>query len=84
MLIKSIFAIAFIVIIYSLGSALFHLVTRKEQEVSHKTVKALTVRISLSIILFILIIIAIATGLIKPHGIGVRMHQAQQQSSPSQ
>lgn len=83
MLIKSFFVIAFIVIVFSLGSALFHLVTRKEQEASHKTAKALTIRISLSIILFILIIIAIATGLIKPHGIGANMKQAQQQSSSS-
>ena len=81
MLIKSFIIIAFILIIISLGSALFHLVKRQDQELSDKTAKALTFRIALSIILFILIVLAYATGLLKPQGIGARMHQAQQQSS---
>jgi ABC-type multidrug transport system permease subunit len=36
---------------------------------SHRAVKALTVRIALSVGLFILLMIAYATGLITPHGI---------------
>lgn len=74
MIIKSIVIIAFILIIISLGSALFHLVNRKTQESSEKTVKALTFRITLSILLFIFLFIAIATGAFKPHGLGMQMH----------
>ncbi|MGZ5006444.1 MAG: twin transmembrane helix small protein [Methylobacter sp.] len=74
MIIKSIVIIAFILIIISLGSALFHLVKHKTQEQSEKTVKALTFRITLSIVLFIFIFIALATGLFTPHGLGTRMH----------
>jgi hypothetical protein len=72
-MIKSIVIIAFILIIFSLGSALFHLVTHKSQEGSRSTVKALTFRIGLSILLFIFVFIAIATGLYKPGGIGVQI-----------
>jgi hypothetical protein len=36
---------------------------------SHRTLKALTVRITLSVGLFILLMVAYATGLITPHGI---------------
>jgi hypothetical protein len=72
-MIKSIVIIAFILIIISLGSALFHLVTHKEQEQSKSTVKALTFRIGLSILLFVFVFIVIATGLYKPGGIGVQM-----------
>ena len=75
MIIKSIVIIAFILIIISLGTALFHLVKHKTQEQSEQTVKALTFRITLSIILFVFIFIAFATGLLKPHGLGTRMHQ---------
>jgi len=74
MIIKSIVIIAFLLIIISLGSALFHLVKYRNQEQSEKTVKALTFRITLSILLFIFIFIAFATGMIKPHGLGAQMH----------
>lgn len=73
MIIKSVVIIAFILIIISLGSALFHLVNRKTLEQSEKTVKALTFRITLSILLFIFVFIAVATGIFKPHGLGVKM-----------
>jgi hypothetical protein len=73
MLIKSIVIIAFILIIISLGSALFHLVTYKNQEQSKSTVKSLTIRITLSVLLFIFVFIAIATGLYKPTGLGTQM-----------
>jgi len=74
MIIKIVVIIAFILIIISLGSALFHLVNRKTEEPSEKTVKALTFRITLSILLFIFVFIAVATGIFKPHGIGAKMH----------
>lgn len=71
MLVKIIIAIAFILIIISLGTALFHLVKHKES--SEKTVKALSFRIGLSLLLLFFVFIAIMTGLIKPHGIGTNM-----------
>jgi uncharacterized membrane protein len=77
MIIKSLVIIAFILIIISLGSALFYLVKHKTEEQSEKTVKALTFRITLSILLFIFVFISVATG-IKPHGLGVKMHKSAQ------
>ena len=74
MIIKSVIIIAFILIIISLGSALFHLVKRKNEETSQKTVKSLTFRITLSIVLFIFIFFAVATGMFKPHGLGAKIH----------
>ena len=73
MFIKFVVIIAFLFIIASLGSALFHLVKRGNQDDSEKTVRALTWRIGLSMALFLLIVIAYATGLIKPTGIGARI-----------
>ncbi len=81
-MVKIIIVIAFIAILFSLGKALFHLVNYEEQ--SKKTVNALTFRISLSILLFIFLFIAVATGLIKPHGIGTKMHQPASNSNPGQ
>ncbi len=78
MIIKSIIVIAFLLIITSLGSALFHLIRHKSQEQSEKTVKALTLRITLSLVLFVFIFIAFATGLIQPHGIGTQMQLHQE------
>jgi succinate dehydrogenase/fumarate reductase cytochrome b subunit len=57
-----------IAIVVSLGSAMFHLMTDKGD--SKKMVKALTVRVALSVGLFILLLIAWSQGLIQPHGIG--------------
>ncbi|MCQ8181175.1 twin transmembrane helix small protein [Methylomonas sp. SURF-1] len=76
MLIKILIVAAFIAIITSLGSALFHIVKHKDDEDSKKTARALTVRIGVSLGVFILLFIAFATGLIQPHGIGTRMHGA--------
>ncbi len=73
MIIKSIAIAAFISIIISLGAALFNLVKNKDQEQSEKTLKALTFRITLSVILFVFIFIALAAGLLHPHGLGVHM-----------
>jgi cytochrome bd-type quinol oxidase subunit 2 len=54
-------------ILFSLGSALFHLMTDKGD--SKKMVRALTVRVALSVALFLMLMIAWAVGLITPHGI---------------
>ncbi len=83
MLIKTLVIIAFVAILISLGSALFHLVKHRHDEPSLKTAKALTYRIGLSLVLFILIFLAFATGLLQPHGIGTRIQQHQAQSAPS-
>ncbi|MCU0977218.1 MAG: twin transmembrane helix small protein [Steroidobacteraceae bacterium] len=55
-------------IVVSMGSALFHLVHDRKGE-TKKMVRALTVRISLSVALFVLLFIAYALGLIEPHGL---------------
>ncbi|WP_445371010.1 twin transmembrane helix small protein [Methylomonas sp. HW2-6] len=72
--IKILIIAAFIAIVVSLGSALFHIVKHKDDEDSKKTAKALTVRIGVSLGVFILLFLALATGLIQPHGIGTRIH----------
>ncbi|NOS74668.1 MAG: twin transmembrane helix small protein [Methyloglobulus sp.] len=80
-MIKIILITVFLLIIFSLGSALYHLVKHKEDASSQRTAKALTFRIGISIVLFIFVIILVATGIIKPHGIGSRIHP-QTQTTP--
>jgi hypothetical protein len=60
--------IALAAIVASLGSALYHL-SRGTQQDSAKLVRALTVRIVLSLALFALIMLAWYAGLITPHGV---------------
>lgn len=67
MLAKIIIIIAMIVIVVSLGSGLFFLVN--DQKDSKRVVKALTIRIAISLTLFILILVAAAQGWIHPHGL---------------
>ena len=55
-------------IVVSLGSALYHLATGNGD--SKKMMNSLVVRISLSLALFVLIMIGWKVGLIRPHGIG--------------
>ncbi|MBI1892457.1 MAG: twin transmembrane helix small protein [Burkholderiales bacterium] len=64
---KVIVAIAFVLIIASLGSALVFLM--KDKGKSNRTVKALALRVGFSIALFILILIANQLGWIQPTGI---------------
>ena len=52
----------------SLGTGLFHLV--KDEGQSKRMVNALTLRIALSVALFILLFIAWKGGMIQPHGVG--------------
>lgn len=54
-------------IVISLGSALYYLIKDKGQ--SERTVKALTVRISLSITLFVLLMASYYFGLIPQTGL---------------
>ncbi len=67
MLIKVLIVACLLGIIASLGKGLFHLVNDKGD--SKRMVNALTVRIVLSVALFILMFIAWQQGLIQPHGI---------------
>jgi len=41
----------------------------KDKGTSERTVRALTVRVSLSVLLFILLMIGFATGVLQPHGV---------------
>ena len=67
MLAKTLIVLILLVIIGSLFSGLFYLV--KDKGTSERTVRALTVRVSLSVLLFILLMIAFATGVLQPHGV---------------
>jgi hypothetical protein len=64
---KIIVAIAFILILGSLGSALFFLMRDKGK--SNRTVQALAMRVGLSIALFLLLLASYKMGWIKPTGI---------------
>ncbi len=64
---KTFVVFVLLLIVMSLGSALFYLLRDKSQ--STRTVKALTFRIGLSLALFFLLLIAYYIGLITPHGI---------------
>ena len=67
MLTKIIVVLFLFAIIGSLGSGLYYLV--KDKGSSDRTVRALTVRISLSVLLFIILMLAYATGVLQPHGV---------------
>lgn len=59
--------IIFAGILISLGSALFYLGNDKGD--SKRTVRALTVRVGLSVGLFLFLMILVALGVIQPHGL---------------
>lgn len=67
MLVKTLIILVLLAILFSLFSGMIFLVKDKGQ--SQRTVRALTIRIALSVLLFILLMVAFATGLIQPHGI---------------
>jgi hypothetical protein len=66
-MIKLLIVLVLAAIVASLGSGLFHLV--RDEGRSKRMVNALTVRIALSVVLFVLLIVAWRSGLIAPHGI---------------
>ena len=55
-------------ILYSLGSALYHLTAQKGDQ--QKLMRSLTWRIGLSVALFLLLFVAWYLGLIRPHPLG--------------
>jgi len=54
-------------IVVSLGVALYQLATDRGD--SNKMVRSLTVRVALSVLLFVLLMVAWRMGLIRPHGL---------------
>ena len=67
MLGKILIVVFLIAIVWNLGAGLYYMMTDKGG--SDRTVKALTRRITLSVVLIVLIIIGMLTGIIQPHGI---------------
>lgn len=82
-MLKIIIIIVFILILFNLGVALYHLMNPKDAAHSQKTANALTFRIGLSLALFIALIIALSIGLIKPHGIGANIQKHYDQKTPA-
>lgn len=66
MIFKVLAVLILLTILSSLAMGFVYLVKDKGQ--SDRTVKALTVRIALSVALFVLFLIGAATGVITPHG----------------
>jgi len=70
--IRIVVVVVFLGIVASLGSALYHLSrggTDRTADDSRKMARALTWRIGLSVVLFLLLMLAWYAGLIEPHGI---------------
>jgi hypothetical protein len=64
-MIKPLILLVLVAIVASLGSGLFHLV--KDEGQSKRMVNALTVRVVLSVLLFLMLFVAWRAGLIEPH-----------------
>lgn len=67
MIAKIIIVLFLLGIVGSLFSGLFYLM--KDKGTSERTVRALTVRVSLSVLLFVLLMVGFATGVLQPTGI---------------
>jgi Protein of unknown function (DUF2909) len=77
--IKILVIVVLFAIVGSLGSALFHLSQGRKtgdaegdlanEEHSRKMARSLTIRVGLSVVLFILLMLAWYNGLITPHGV---------------
>ncbi len=67
MLTKALAVVMLLMILSSLGMGLFYLL--KDRGQSQRSVKALTLRIALSVGLFVLFLIGVLSGLISPHGL---------------
>ena len=67
MIIKIIILLLLALILISLGAGMFSLI--KDRGETNRTVKFLTIRIVLSIALFILLVVSFLMGWIQPHGL---------------
>ena len=66
---KTLLVVGFLVLIlYNLGAGLYYMMVDKGT--TNRTVKALSRRIALSVVLIALVCAGIASGYIQPHGIG--------------
>jgi hypothetical protein len=68
MIAKTVVVIIFLAIVVSLGRAFFALV--KDHGKTERVVKALTVRVALSVGLYAFLMLGYVTGILTPHGIG--------------
>lgn len=66
--IKIVIIVCLVGIVISLGTGLFHLVSDKGE--SKRMVRALTVRVVLSVGLFLFLLLAWWQGWLQPHGFG--------------
>ena len=66
-IVKVIIILLLLLILLSLGAGMFSLI--KDRNDSNRTVKFLTLRIALSILVFVFIAISFFMGWIQPHGI---------------
>jgi DUF2909 family protein len=69
--IKVLIAVVLVAIVASLGKALFHMSSGGPDDVNHSAMmaRALTLRIGLSVALFILLMLAWYFGALTPHGL---------------
>ncbi|MHC1480883.1 twin transmembrane helix small protein [Frateuria aurantia] len=68
---KTILAILLLIVVFSLGQALFYMMTDRGK--GTRTVWALTRRISLSLLVIVMIVIGSYMGWLHPHGIDPAM-----------
>lgn len=76
---KGMVILLLIIIFFALTGGMVFLIQDKGK--SDRTVKTLTLRIALSVALFVLLFVGFATGLIKPHGLTTN-HPAQTEKAP--
>ncbi len=69
-----------LVIVFSLGQGLYYMMSDKGK--SDRVVKALTWRVGLSVGLFVLLLIGMATGIIEPHGTEPVQYEPPKSSDP--
>jgi len=67
MIIKILILILLALVLISLGAGMFSLI--KDRGETNRTVKFLTIRIVLSIALFVLLVVSFVMGWIQPHGV---------------
>ena len=67
MIIKIIVLVLLALVLISLGAGMFSLI--KDRGETNRTVKFLTIRIVLSIALFVVIVVSFLMGWIQPHGL---------------
>jgi len=79
---KLLVLILFLIVLASLGSSLFFMIQDKGK--TSRPVKALTVRISASVALFVVLIVGYFAGYIQPHGLYPDAPQASRSGTISQ